>query len=106
MQLEALGVRFYLGLSLDPSLPRPGWRLSIKTSRGNLGPEFRNWEAGTDKGVPGDVKHPLWDLQVATGWVAYPPHPPPAGCAWWGWVPSAVGGLRYLTQRSGAVYRA
>lgn len=55
-------MRFYLGLSPDPSLPLPGWRLSIRTSRGNLGPEFRNWEAGTGEGVPGDVKHPSLGL--------------------------------------------
>ena len=77
MQLEAPGLRLYLGLSLDPSLPRPGWRLSIKISHGNLDPEFRNWEAGTGKGVRVMSSTLLWDLQVATGWVAHLPHPTP-----------------------------
>ena len=82
MQLEAPGLRLYLGLSLDPSLPRPGWRLSIKTSRGNLDPEFRNWEAGTGEGVRVMSSTLLWDLQVATGGVAHPPHPPPPPHCW------------------------
>ena len=76
MQLEAPGLRLYLGLSLDPSLPRPGWRLSIKISHGNLDPEFRNREAGTGEGVRVMSSTLLWDLQVATGGWHISPTPP------------------------------
>lgn len=75
---EAPGVRFYLGPSPDPSLPRPGWRLSIKTPLGNLVPEVRNWEAGTGEGVPGDVKHPSLGLARCHRVGGTSPRTPPA----------------------------